>query len=451
MIMSKIDKSIFKAFDYIKANDELKTTLLNLNNKSSSKKNKIIKIVGGLASLTAVVAFFIFFQRMWNIIDFQRPITNNTNPIVTDTTDNKPSLPKIAFEFKQDGQGFGGVMLKNVIEFIGDNPILGMEDEVKELPVYKNPYYVEAIKPMENNANDDEEIDPMKIKEKYLEKQHSTENIDIDSLRNKSKSIIDAFGFNPKSDEEILNGSFGGVPSSLITKGDDYTIDVGNNGSVRIFFKNSISHPENLNYDDAIEKNKELVKFYYNIYKEKLKTITGLYYDGIKTSCDYTYNGDPIVRSYLYSKIQEDSLQNKILSYNFNTLSMDLDNSGNLFGISIIENTLNEKNKIGDYPVISKEEAISEFKNGNFAPNFLIKDEDLQMAQIEGIELNYYNQSNIQNYVPVYTLYVSFGEKLEGYYDDSKLPNGLKTYLIFYVPAISKDYLNGIEFETKFN
>ena len=141
---------------------------------------------------------------------------------------------------------------------------------------------------------------------------------------------------------------------------------------------------------------------------------------------DYTIDGRQKWR--IAFVLKKESVEEKnIINYNFHRIEVSLDENNNVYSITIHNENLN--NKIGDYPIITVEEAKNRlleqryWMSATYPPN---------QDNISKIELIYKTSNYHKYYAPYYRFWVSNGEKIQ---------NGLEIYLTFYISAIEEKYL----------
>ena len=141
---------------------------------------------------------------------------------------------------------------------------------------------------------------------------------------------------------------------------------------------------------------------------------------------DYTIDGRQKWR--IAFVLKKESVEEKnIINYNFHRIEVSLDENNNVYSITIHNENLN--NKIGDYPIMTVEEAKNRlleqqyWTSATYPPN---------QDNISKIELIYKTSNYHKYYAPYYRFWVSNGEKMQ---------NGLEIYSAFYISAIEEKYL----------
>ena len=141
---------------------------------------------------------------------------------------------------------------------------------------------------------------------------------------------------------------------------------------------------------------------------------------------DYTIDGRQKWRIAFVLKNEPEEEKN-IINYNFHRIEVSLDENNNVYSITVHNENLN--NKIGDYPIMTVEEAKNRlleqqyWTSATYPPN---------QDNISKIELIYKTSNYHKYYAPYYRFWVSNGEKMQ---------NGLEIYSAFYISAIEEKYL----------
>lgn len=127
-----------------------------------------------------------------------------------------------------------------------------------------------------------------------------------------------------------------------------------------------------------------------------------------------------------------DSDVEQIINYNFNRIAFYCNDNGELYMARIYRPDLSSK--LGDYPIISSEQAKELLLNGNYistVPYGLSGTEFIKKA-----ELIYRTGEHEECYMPYYRFYVELPEEEQ--------ENGLKTYGAYYVPAVESSYISNM-------
>lgn len=123
-------------------------------------------------------------------------------------------------------------------------------------------------------------------------------------------------------------------------------------------------------------------------------------------------------------------IEEQILNYHFDRVSVVRDEEEeSLLVVKKYKADLAEK--IGDYPIVSVEEATKLLKKGNYKTTAL--HEMPGEEYIGKVELVYRTGALVEYYIPYYCFYVEL--------PDMESADGLKTFGTYYVPAVNKAYI----------
>ena len=124
-----------------------------------------------------------------------------------------------------------------------------------------------------------------------------------------------------------------------------------------------------------------------------------------------------------------------IINYKFNRVAFSCYSDNNLWMIRIYQPDLSQK--IGDYPIITKEKATELLSNGNFASS--VPFDFPGVEYVKKVELVYRNAYWLDKiYMPYYKFYIELPER-ENWHG-----NGEKEYGAYYVPAVDGKYLKNM-------
>lgn len=123
-----------------------------------------------------------------------------------------------------------------------------------------------------------------------------------------------------------------------------------------------------------------------------------------------------------------------ILNYNFRCVRFFPGDNGNLNAISMGDGLLLSE-KLGDYPVISADEATERLIAGNYQTS--VPSAFTGKENIGKIELVYRTGRLEEVLLPYYRFYVLLPDSI----NTAGADNGLKTYGAYYVPAIADEYI----------
>lgn len=133
------------------------------------------------------------------------------------------------------------------------------------------------------------------------------------------------------------------------------------------------------------------------------------------------------------------TIESQIVNYCFNRISFYCNDDGKLFLIRIRQPDLSHK--LGDYPIISAEQARQLLCDGYYLTT--VPEDFTGEEYIRKVELLYRNDNSKTN-IPYYRFLVEL--------PDMERDNGLKTYGAYYVPAVDGKYIENMEvWEGSFN
>lgn len=130
-----------------------------------------------------------------------------------------------------------------------------------------------------------------------------------------------------------------------------------------------------------------------------------------------------------------DSPSEELYNRSFRGISFGLSDDGRL--VSVSYDITDTENSVGDYPLITPEEAVSQFESGNYINASESDERDAQ--KVERVELVYRGSKTDEYYIPCYRLTV--------YQEDAPIESqmSMKLYNTYYVPAIEPRFIEGSE------
>lgn len=296
----------------------------------------------------------------------------------------------------EDGYGFEGYYVYSISDLTNGNP-WNENVNIATLPVYKN-------------SLADEET-------RYI----TTEN------RKKLTAYLLEVGkkFNLSADDIVVSDD-GETPSMLlIGNADKLTISVTAGMTARVAFDSAIPLSNPLYPGSGYAEIKQAAAELQSKYSAKL---------GIKHPKVNIFGGDYDIdgkeQHYSLSLYEDGGSDIKnILQYNFSSVTFIGDDEGRLEAISF--NQADETLKVGDYPIISVEEAKKRLLNEEYITSVTEKI-SISESRIGKVELVYRRELSDSYIMPYYRYYV----------DISQENDDLHTYGIYDVSAISGEYLS---------
>lgn len=242
---------------------------------------------------------------------------------------------------------------------------------------------------------------------------------------------LDLDSYNIETEQEYLTAST-----------DELQICVYADGIIEVWFENGRTLPEKYSFtlfDTTDAEAEQVLEYLSQEYSELIglsepkKVLSGSYI----IWNDYDEAGNYITeprfeREYVLYDSAGDELED-ILNYNFNCVQFYPDDHGNLSLIRIYSG-LSCAEKMGDYPIISTDEAYELLLEEHYITSvpYAITDTDL----ICRVELVYRNSRTEKTFLPYYRFYIELPEM--------RRENGLTDYGAYYVPAIQEAYIRNM-------
>lgn len=421
-----------KAEDISNAINDIDDKIICSANEIRKEKNKgtktfIIKWLGAAAAF-AVIAFSAVnavFPRPDADSLTEEPIGNVPSQNIDETEyGGTEKLPTIVYE-EAPGVAYGweAYIAHDVSELDSGNP--WNESMVFEtLPVFENLSYHETGMSL-----------PGIGEEAMLEKiNFSAETLDVEIQEIVSKTL-----------GETTSGI--NMPGDTVTVTYAYTetccIDVSSSGEIVAHFgsddgvyREGIELPDEYNFTHSETSDGEafeVISYIYHNYSDFIGTEEPTFVSWT----DYTFDGKQN-RDYLIYDFSGDML-NDMLNYSFNSVSVAPNDEGKLMLIRI-NDKLSCADKIGDYPIISAEEATELLLSGNYITT--VPYEIPGTEYIASAELMYRSGTAEKIWMPYYRFLVEIPGSLE----DTKADNlgSLKEFATYYVPAVKMEYISGL-------
>lgn len=346
------------------------------------------------------------------------------------------NLPMIKGNFVGGDMGFEGLELYDISELRSGNP--WHEDaDISTLPVYENYFCQHQDMTLAHPAD-------VEIMTALLHETAAVVGVEIDEsalIRHNTmygsltlEDIRDKF----PSEEEAIAYLGGGSIYMLeaAVKGYSLTADAWFN--TRIEFSPSLRLPDGMGfgYHDAYEQ-------YVTSADYLMETYLGAFGMKEPTACieggDYNIYNEQSHQIYFYDAAGD--LTEQILNYNLNSVKFACDDVRQLWLID--RKNIDRTHKIGDYPILTAEEAEDTFLAGDYlttVPEDYLP-EEMTAAKIE---LIYRTGSREKYYLPYYRIYAEVTPNFEREYNT-------KTYGVFYVPAVRPEYVDILPQEVHFN
>ncbi len=335
--------------------------------------------------------------------------------------DSPEELTVIAVgEFLNEGMGYEGMMAHDISELTCENP--WREDmELPALPVYKNALTYDGH---------------------YCE----VSGADFGAMRERLLAVADRLGLEreeltigdnapDEETEKIIREKLEGEevdaylkPTAVTAEADGIRIEVDMQMRTRIGFEPERALPEqyHFTYESTYEELAALAEYLQETYEELIhmeKPRAEIGYG------DYTYAGERMFTHLAFFDTAGSSVD-QILNYNFNRIEFNCGENGGLSSVWISQPDLSDL--VGNYPIISAEEARALLLKGNYITS--VPYEVPGGEYIRRVELVYRNGDYEKYYMPYYRFYVELPEE--------QREHGLKDYGAYYVPAVEGSYLS---------
>lgn len=405
-----------KELNLIKADEKWKAQMkakmyAEANNKMEAKEIKdrngnFKRYVLGSLCVCLLVSWILVYHHFNSISTEENklPILDNKEQEVDQNKEELQILNLNEDEFFLGGMGFEGYELYEASELIHNNPY-DVEKGTKTLPVFQN-LNISGRFGMDEIARytRKEEIEILE----YYASVMNIKEYQIDELEGGT----------------VLIGDFCNLH---INSKDGIKIEI----SEKAIDDNMLIYTENDTKKDVEKRIKLLIE------QPKIKGL----FDFQEAIIDVKkgYNLSEVDQSYRPSwdiKVSDGkgSQTNKLVNNQLNAISIWASEDGYLSTIAI--EFKNTKQKIGNYPIISLDEAKQQLIEGHYITcSWSLGD----IEQISYIEMVYFEKKNLDFFIPFYKFYMPLKNQDMIIKHDDKLI----TYVVYYVPAIHSDYLDG--------
>lgn len=332
---------------------------------------------------------------------------------------NYVKLPILSIDFISEGMGFEGFWVHHAEELAIENPWdPGMK--ISSLPVFKNPAHLEGgekLPEMKKRAmiNRAKEVAAaLGIKNPEVQAEPSED--DLKSMEEKYESVGEEM---PKELYEI---------QSVFIKQGGVIIRTDRDLQTSVLFDPEFDLPKDYNYqvDASFDEVREIADYLAEKYKEILQMRKPAV---AMEGGDYDINGAQRYDFRIYER--EGSQKQQIVNFQLDYAKFGYDEEGKLFLIRLCRKDLSEK--VGDYPIISVEEAKERLGNRQYLTS--VPEVFPGMDYVKQVELVY--RSGSESYwIPYYRFLVEI--------PSLKQENGLDTYGAYYVPAIEEQYIENM-------
>lgn len=338
-------------------------------------------------------------------------------------------LPMLTIQGGDVGAGFGfeGYMAYSADELLDKNPWTP-ENTPETLPVYQNSLSYDVAGALLPQEIDFDEMRAVLVAtaEKLDMDVENLEITDNTPDEDYKKAVTEKFA---SVGEEVPKGYFD--PTELIIEGDGITLSVDETLNALIRFEPPVKLPEeyNFSYSATSEEMKEAAYWLATEY-------SGLLSDMEEPVLDQGIADRNIYGQRSFDVVYYDgggTAEEQIIHYNFDRLAFYNNDDGELFLARVYQ--MGPAEKLGDYPIISVEEATSLLLAGNYITTVPY---DLPGKKyIRKAELIYRTSHYEKTYLPYYRFLVELPQD-EGHIGEDKK---LKNFGAYYVPAVEGKYI----------
>lgn len=303
-------------------------------------------------------------------------------------------LPMLTIALGETGMGFEGYMAYDISELVSGNPWTE-EAGLTTLPVYANPLELDEYgQPVGDRA----------------------------AMEAALEEVAGRLGLERAEIEETDWGA-------LTIQGDGLTLDVSSTPTVTLEFELPRTLPQGYDFGhhapyDAMEAAGEYLMETYDTLLD-METPTLSLWGG-----DYNIYREQGYQIEVYEGAGD--LTDQLVGYHFRRVAFYPDDAGNLWMIRFYQADLSHK--LGDYPIITVEEAQVLLGDGHYITSVPYALPGLEY--VEKVELVYRNGALEGCWMPYYRFYVRLPEEAE--------EDGLQTFGAYYVPAVEGRFLTNL-------
>ncbi|MEA4920413.1 MAG: hypothetical protein VB078_05810 [Clostridiaceae bacterium] len=381
-----------------------------------SKKYRWVKRIAMAACLTLAVYVGIRLIPT-GISGPNTPAETDSHPNTPAGTEDQPdvpakaeNLPMLSITSGTDAMGFEACLAYDISELDNGNPWTA-DTQLNTMPVYKNTDFPETAAGIGKECM-------LKLAKQVAD----ALNMKIISVK---YDVNEKSGY--KSDTDLAEND---VIYRVIAETATAEIEVTKGGTGTVNFNESIELPAeySFTYTDTSDEEAENVTDYL---LKRYSALLSLTNPQKALFADYAFDGSRNRNYYAYDA--EGNIAEQIINYNFNKVQFAPDDDGNLMLIRKY-NDLSCAEKIGDYPIITSEEALKLLMNGNYLSS--VPEEMPGEDYVAKAELVYRTVDSDETFLPYYRFWVEL--------PDMHQENGLKTYGGYYVPAVQQQYISNM-------
>jgi len=335
-----------------------------------------------------------------------------------------PGLPMLTLpETWGGGYGFEGYMAYDVSELVNANP-WAQSDSPSALPVYQDslPKGEDPVFSAEGWAKMREFLVDVAGRLGLAEEALTiTDNSPDEEAQRKLAEKYQSVG------EEVPAYSF--APTALVARAEGIKIEVDQFLTAKITFEPAVSLPEEYNFTHFATYAEKAAAAEYLL--QEYRELVGFAQPQVNIhGGDYNIDHQQGYQIEFFDRSGDQTEQ--IVNYHFNRVAFYCNDEGKLFLARVFSSAL--YSKVGDYPIISAEQAGEQLLNGGYITSVPY---DFPGKKYVGkVELIYRTGKHEDYYLPYYRFYVEIPE--------AEREEGMKTYGAYYVPAVESIYLAGM-------
>lgn len=386
-------------------------------------KSKITKSILIVLFIVLIVAAFIMLRKHMGV-------KVGTEKISLRVFEETPSIGREAWLYLKD------------IADMDDGSVLAEEVDIDKLPVYKTKNYV--------TSDDGEFVFIMSLSRERVEKiaEDIAKKIDSEIAAIEYKYYKDFYEYSSVK-KTSLSEQMKNIESAKITYHNGMRASIYNNGKIsldgvddRLPGKHSKEYEGHKQGECLLsdEEADEIIKYLAEKYGKFMKFTEPAY---------IAYNEGNSSHGYIGYE-NSGNIKKRIVNHDLNYIRFGvIEDAGKCYWLSLF-NTYDYVDYIGDYPIISVDEAKEALFSGEYMtdiPPIILRLAEIKETDIAKITVNYVEPSSgyQEYYIPFYKFYVDITEgynrTLKELNKQSDLDDGVKTYGIFYIPAIRSEYL----------
>jgi len=317
-------------------------------------------------------------------------------------------------ELSGGGMGFEGYLCYDAAELGKGNPWTE-EMELAALPVYRNGAYDSTGAGCPVGLSEDEMMERLAYLSTAL-------GVEVRSTKTISDGLVEKGG-------KLVSDT---KPTEICAGTNHGTIEIMADGSVIYSLPgDGFALPEEYSFTHSSttdEEAGETLSYLADVYRDFL----GFAEPRAVSTGDYNFSGG-FSRNYQVYDASGDDME-EILNYNFCRAGFFPNDGGKLYAITLSDRLLLAE-KMGDYPVITAEEAAERLAAGNYQTS--VPAAYTGEEQIGKIELVYRTGRLEEALLPYYRFYVRLPDTMGA----PGAENGMQLYGAYYVPAIEDNYI----------